>query len=62
MEEIRWPHILYHPTEPSRIFASREELEAAGPGWVLTPDEASDAAALAAEAAPETPPPPRSRR
>lgn len=64
-----WPRILYHPTEPSRIFESQEDLDAAGPGWVLTPDEAAEAAAHPpAPPSPEPPPadegspPPRSRR
>lgn len=56
----RYPWILYHPTEGSRIFASAEELRAAGRGWTLTPG-----AAAAPEADPppeEEPPPIRSRR
>lgn len=65
-----FPRIYYHPTEPSRIFESAEELQAAGAGWVRTPTEAADAAAKAAtpETTSETTPPdeghtpPRSRR
>lgn len=62
-----FPRIYYHPTEPSRIFESQEELRAAGAGWVKTPTEAADAAAKAATPAPlpsaeEDAPPPRSRR
>lgn len=54
-----FPRILYHPTEPSRIFESAEELKAAGPGWVLTPGEAADAAARASSRpTPASQPPP----
>lgn len=52
-EALTFPIILYHPTEPSRIFESQEEYAAAGPGWVLTPTEAAEAAAMAQEAPPE---------
>lgn len=67
MAEHTWPWIYYHPTEGGRIFASAEELHAAGRGWVLTPTEAADAAAQATEPEPEPPtdeepPPARSRR
>ena len=49
-----FPRIYYAPTEPTgRIFASQEELRAAGGTWFKTPAEAADAAAQA----PPTPPP-----
>lgn len=62
-----FPRILYHPTEPSRIFESEAELKAAGPGWCLTPTEAAEAAARASSRPPQPPPEdegtaPRSRR
>lgn len=66
MAETTFPRIYYHPTEPSRIFESQAELDAAGPGWVQTPTEAADAAASATPPAPPTEDeghtPPRSRR
>lgn len=48
-----YPWILYHPTEGSRLFASAEELRAAGRGWTLAPPEAVGAAAPPAEPAPD---------
>lgn len=64
-----FPRIFYHPTEPSRIFESQEELTAAGGPWFKTPTEAADAAAKATEPAPppapeaeDEPHTPRSRR
>lgn len=68
-ERLTFPRILYSPTEPSRIFESADEVQAAGGDWFPTPTEAADATARAAapedpaptEAAPE-PSHPRSRR
>lgn len=60
-----YPWILYHPTEGSRLFASAEELRAAGRGWTLAPpaEPAPDPEAEPApEATEESTYRPRSRR
>lgn len=68
-----FPHWLHHPTEPSRLFESQEEVDAAlaaSPLWRVqgyTPEEAAAAQAQGthrdeADEPSETPPPPASRR
>lgn len=65
MADADFPRILYSATEPSRIFESQAEVDAAGGTWYRTPTDAADAAAKAATPDP-TPEgehtPPRSRR
>lgn len=62
MADITFPHILYSTAEPTgRIFDTQEALDAAsaeGP-WYMTPHEAADAAAQAAEPTPAPEPEPR---
>ena len=66
MAEQQYPWIFYHPRDGSRIFESEDELQAAGPGWTLTPPAAGETPAPAPMPEPppsdDEPPPIRSRR
>jgi hypothetical protein len=65
-----FPHWLHHPTEPSRLFASQEEVDAAlaaSPLWRVQPYSPEEVVAAQAqvtqseEAPSEAPPSPRKR-
>jgi hypothetical protein len=66
MPEITLPTVRYHPTAPSRLIDTAEDLAALGPEWKDTPytpeGKAQWQAQQAAAPADETPTPSRSRR
>lgn len=64
MSHVTFPRILYSATEPTgRIFQDQAALDAAGAGWVDSPDKVQAAAPPPAEEdAPDEPQTPRSRR
>lgn len=56
MAETAFPRIYYHASEPTgRIFASQDELDAAGPGWVQSPADIHEPPPPAPEAPSHTP-------
>lgn len=49
--KVEYPKVLYHATEAAIIVADPIEHDAAGPEWAESPGEATQIAALKADAA-----------